>query len=191
LPRITIDLPETLYKSLEKYALIKGTSLESVILDLLRRDLGFIGEVDSYYSYKHGQIDRAVEEAMKAISKRLVRIRIRDRDKLIEKYINPLGRFLAIIKELYGKIPEKLVVKEVIGDPRLKEILRKHIGAKIDDPGKTLINYIEKKIKPIAPAFKIRIEGDGVESIIVFENPANLESYAGIGSRIMRRRIRR
>lgn len=190
MPKIIIELPESLYKSLEKYAMIRGVSIERVVIDELRRNIEYVRDIDSYYNFRSDAENEVFKIIMNAIEEKRVNIRVKERSKVLEKYVYPFGRFLAVIRELYGRIPAKISIRELKENPRLADAIKKHSGVKITDPAKWVDHHIVK-IKRLSKIFKLSITGEGDDMIISFENPGYIEKFAGIGSRVMRRRIRR
>ncbi|MEM0380232.1 MAG: hypothetical protein QXP71_02765 [Desulfurococcaceae archaeon] len=190
MPELRVNIPDKLYKSLEKIALITGMSIESTVVDILRSTIYYLSQIDSYYSFRITGVDKAVNIITKGIDEGIVKLRSKHRENIL-KYVKSLGKLLAIIEEVYGKIPNKVVLNDLLRNNDIENIVKKHIGGGVKNVDKTLINLVNR-IKPIAGVFKIKIISSNDESIeLLFENPAYLENFVGIGSRVLRRRVRR
>lgn len=189
LPELRINIPDKLYKNLEKIALISGMSIESTIIDILKNTVYYIAQVDSYYSFRMSSIDKAVNQVIKSIEEGSVKIRSKHRENIL-KYINSLGKLLAIIEDIYGKIPDRVDLNKLIKHENIEVIVKKHIGGRVSSVDKTIYNLVNR-IKPVASVFRIKINTSDNNIELVFENPAYLENFVGIGSRVYRRRVRR
>lgn len=188
----SVNIPDRLYKSLEKLALIKGVTPDELVVNILNIIVDHIAtDIDAYYTRVYG---RAEEEAIKRLKKAIengeIRIKTRASEKMLRKYIYPLGRFLTILSEIYGKVPFEVKINELKSNEKLPSLVYRHVG-RVKDPVALIEKYILEKIKPIAPAFGMKIEETNDGIVVSFNNPAYLESLVPLGSRILRRRVRK
>lgn len=188
MPEVRVNIPDRLYNSLEKLSMIMGTSVELTLVDLIKYSLEYVAAVDSHYHYKLTNVEKAVEQVMRGVEERAIRLRTKNRERIVS-YVNALGKMLAIVKEVHDKIPPRVELGSLMKNPNIESIVKRHC-IRVESPEKTLRNLV-RNIKPIAGAFKITIIDKGSDVELVFENPAFLESFIGIGSRALRRKIRR
>jgi hypothetical protein len=188
---LRIIIPEKLYKALEKLAVIRNTTINSVIIELIQSTITLLSEIDNYYKLKYEVV---IEELYDIINKSIdagkIKVRNKDRESLLRNYIKPFAILVTVIKDVYGKIPNEVKLSELVSNERIIESLTKYYNnKKLLDPNKILYDKI-KKIKKILELFKINVISDGNEIILKIENPAFLERYYGLASRIMRRKLK-
>lgn len=188
--KITLELPYNTYKAIEKIAYMRGSTIERIILELLKIDLGIIIDLDSNYKLRYIKVPQMFyENILKSVRRGEITIPRTDRDYVIKNYIEPLGILATILSELYGKIPGRVYTDELekrIGE--LREIIERVAGP-VEKPVDYVHELIEK-IEPIAPAVDIIIR----ESIrggyeLIFRNPAYLENLYGVGTKPLKRRL--
>jgi len=194
---ICMELPEPLFKSLEKIAYIKGTSVELVALDAIKAYMNIAKDIDDHYRFK---FERVVEETKRLIetasSKGIVKVR---RVKA-ESVASSLGKLVTLLKDAYGDMPREVII-ERLKEPgeleKLSEVLRKivgrrSVGGKELNPVDYILNRVEE-VRSVARAFGIDIEGEGRGSIkaIRFNNINLLYMYYGYGTRFLKRRVGR
>lgn len=191
MPQISLELPDRLYKSLEKIALIKGTTVEETVVEILRKELDYISNLDSHYSHIYSKVEKeALDKLNEAITNRVVRIKTRSPDVLLKNYVRPFCRFLTLIKEIYVKIPFSIKLSEIKNNSNLPSVIQKHVGV-VKDPAKYVEKIVYEKVVKIAPAFKIEVVREGDDIVLKFNNPAYLEGFVGFGSKVLRRRVRK
>lgn len=187
-----VNLPDRLYRSIEKIALIKGVTPEELVVNILNIVVEHIAaDIDAYYARTYSRVENeALNKLRKAIDERAVRLRTRAPEKLLRKYIYPLGRFLTILSEAYGKIPYEVRISDLKSREKFPNLVYKHVG-RVKDPAALIENYVLEKVKLVAPAFGIKIENKDNDIVVSFNNPAYLESLVPLGSRVLRRRVRK
>lgn len=188
----SVNIPDRLYKSIEKLALIKGVTPDELVVSILNIVVEHIAaDIDAYYTRVYSRVeDEALNKLKKAIESGEVKLKTRVSEKLLKKHIRPLGRFLTLLSEIYGKIPFEVKISELKSNEKLPSLVYKHIGV-VKDPGVLIENYVLEKIRPVAPAFGIKIEEISNDIVVSFSNPAYLESLVPLGSRVLRRRVRK
>jgi len=187
-----VNLPERLYKSIEKVALIKGVTPEELVISILNLVIEHIAaDIDAYYTRIYSRAEsEALNRLKKAIKEKEINLKTKSPEKLLKKYIYPLGRLLTILSEAYGKIPFEVRISDLKNKEKLPYLVYKHVG-RVKDPVSLIEKYILERVRPIAPAFGIKIEEKDNDIVVSFNNPAYLESLVPLGSRVLRRRVRK
>lgn len=190
---IQLELPEQIYKALEKIAYIKGTSVELVALEAIRSYVGVAKDIDDHYRFKYEQV---VEETRKLIEVALGKGLIKKRVEA-ERVASSLGKLVTLLRDAYGDIPRELVLEGMSGEEleRLSGALRRivgrsRVGGRELNPITYILGRIEE-IRGVAKAFGIDIvEKEGSVKAIKFNNVNLLSMYYGYVARLLRRRIR-
>ncbi|MEM0374440.1 MAG: hypothetical protein QXV69_07360 [Sulfolobaceae archaeon] len=187
---LRIIVPEKLYRALEKLALIRNTTINSIVIELIQSTVTLLSEIDSYYKLKYEVV---VEELYDMINKSIadgkIRVVKKDRENLLRKYIRPFAMLVTVIRDVYGRIPNEVKLSELVASEKVRESLAKYYYKKSMNPEKILYNKINE-VKKILELFKVNVVSDGNEIVLKIENPAFLERYYGLGSRIMRRKLK-
>lgn len=189
--RITLELSPHIYKALEKLAYIRGSTVEYTIIELVKIFLGIVEDIDSHYTLKYSKaIDYSYDLIIKAMGEGRVKLRKKDKSFIAKNYIKPLGVIATILVDLYGRIPSSVSREDLEAkSSELTEVI-----ARIARRGLKPIDYILskiEKIKHIAPAFDIEILGSNNNFELIFKNPALLEGLYGVGTRPLRRKLKK
>ncbi|MEM1939263.1 MAG: hypothetical protein QXI24_05685 [Acidilobaceae archaeon] len=188
--RVIIELPYNIYRTIEKLAYIRGSTIENTIVELTKTLLGIVEDIDSHYSLKYSKaLDHAYDLVLRAVKEGKVKLRKKDKAYIVENYVKPLGVIATILVDLYGKIPKRVSKKDLESRLNNLEDTISRIARRGLNPIKYILNKIEK-IKPIAPAFDIEIIESEGNFELVFGNTALLENLYGVGTRPLRRRIK-
>jgi hypothetical protein len=160
---IQLELPEQIYKALEKIAYIKGTSVELVALEAIRSYVGVAKDIDDHYRFKYEQV---VEETRKLIEVALGKGLIKKRVEA-ERVASSLGKLVTLLRDAYGDIPRELVLEGMSGEEleRLSGALRRivgrsRVGGRELNPITYILGRIEE-IRGVAKAFGIDIVEKG------------------------------
>ena len=190
MPKVELDLSEGLYKSLEKLSLIKGAPIETLIIDFIKDTVAKLRDIDAYYEFKHSREIEVISKIREAVRNKKIRIRnVDDTEKLLTRYVRPLGRFITLIMEVKGgKLPHEVRLSELRTEDAMR-VARKLVGVRIWDYDKWLLKQVQR-IKTVAPAFGMSITKVDNDYVIRFANPAVLEGLYGIGARARRRKLR-
>ncbi len=192
--QITVELPEPLFKSLEKLAYIKGTAVELIALEAIRLYVSIAEDIDAHYRFKY---EHVVEETRRlieaAVSKGLIK-----REVDAEKVASSLGKLVTLLKDTYGDIPRELALDKMSDEDleKLSGTLRRIIGrSRVGGRELNPINYIlnrVKEVRSVAGVFGIDVvEKGGSIKAIRFNNINLLSMYYGYGTRFLRRKIKR
>ncbi|MEM1868878.1 MAG: hypothetical protein QXU90_02060 [Acidilobaceae archaeon] len=188
--RVIVELPYNIYRTIEKLAYIRGSTIENTIVELTKTLLGIVEDIDSHYSLKYSKaLDHAYDLVLRAVKEGKVKLRKKDKAYIVENYVKPLGVIATILVDLYGKIPKRVSKKDLESRLNNLEDTISRIARRGLNPIKYILNKIEK-IKPIAPAFDIEIIESEGNFELVFGNTALLENLYGVGTRPLRRRIK-
>ncbi|MEM2223577.1 MAG: hypothetical protein QXG64_03840 [Acidilobaceae archaeon] len=192
--RVIVELPYNIYRTIEKLAYIRGSTIENTIVELTKTLLGIVEDIDSHYSLKYSKaLDHAYDLVLRAVKEGKVKLRKKDKAYnkayIVENYVKPLGVIATILVDLYGKIPKRVSKRDLESRSNNLEDTISRIAMRGLNPIKYILNKIEK-IKPIAPAFDIEIIESEGNFELVFGNTALLENLYGVGTRPLRRRIK-
>jgi hypothetical protein len=192
---ICFELPEPLYKGLEKIAYIKGTSIELVTLNAIGVYMSIAKDIDDHYHFK---FERVVEETRRLIEIAASKGLVKAGSVKAEKVASSLGRLITLLKDAYGDIPREIVVEDLVkpGEfEKLSKALRKivgrsSVGGRELNPIAYIVNRI-KEVEGVARAFGIDIvkEGGSIKAIR-FNNTNLLSMYFGYNTRFLKRRVR-